>query len=314
MTYRTAADRIRWFSFLNDTNETIPGFAIMSLKNAASDNFPDTNRARDGQLVWHIRKPSAEDEALQLASRHCFNGPTNVPPGRYGRCTFDLPAQVLHDGRNDSMGYSTYVGPKADSWYVWSTRGAGAFLGLGHDRTQTYQLKGKTLGETVHVAWIGSAMTAVTLSYAHAVLGSSIYAGEVAQLSSSTLQGVTVEERDEGHSFKVAQRGTYHVTLHATIKGTDTERGDLLWLGVKHTLSISTPTLFSVTREQLAIYDEYDNIVYRDNQNVAGACAVELDDDAEVWVANLGAFDLSVTHSKFALHRLTDISQESASE
>src|SRR6185369_15596967 len=89
---------------------------------------------RGGQVIWDVTKPNKKGAARQDPSEFVFNGPIACEPcgpAAYGECTDDLPAQVLHNGTNDSLPNGTPCGPTPDQWDVLS--GGTAWHCISHD-------------------------------------------------------------------------------------------------------------------------------------------------------------------------------------
>lgn len=113
----TPTNSIRWLSCKNITSpaETIPGFALMQVRG---------QEEVERQVVYGVAKPSGYIEASQNPAELMFNGPTPIPPGKFGAATQDFPARVLHE-RSESGGAGIAMGaacgPRRDSWKAWST-------------------------------------------------------------------------------------------------------------------------------------------------------------------------------------------------
>ena len=129
--------RVRWFRFLNSTDEEIPPHACM---------WAFGGYAGEDGHIWRAEKPDSPQEQYQDVSELMFNGPESVPPQgsgatvpghvgkvHFGRGTFDLPAQALmlksellslgsdQTGLADGALGRVYVGPKARSWLLWGS-------------------------------------------------------------------------------------------------------------------------------------------------------------------------------------------------
>lgn len=129
----TDEQRIRYQPCVNVSSYDAPPFAAMA--RAAVQLV-------DGANVWSVFRPTAEHEVRQNATDIVFNGPEVLPAGKTGRCTVDFPARCLHlksdtifaNVTTSSTGgfQSTYfVGPKADSWLLWSGGSAFTWLSAG---------------------------------------------------------------------------------------------------------------------------------------------------------------------------------------
>lgn len=164
----TLAD-IRWRPVRNTTDETIPPFAVMAFyasrradgsvyrpyEDGEQSNL-SSQEVRDGQVIWLVKKPGEQDEALQQPALLIFNSALEIAPGQYGLGTQDWPAPALMGDGDGSDYYSEssstsdeagegYVfgqcGPKADSWGLHGT--GAAFRILSPDETE--QLPGRKI-------------------------------------------------------------------------------------------------------------------------------------------------------------------------
>jgi len=162
-TGRGTVDDRRWLPVRNTTRETIPPFALMALYASAREDGSiyqpyetgeqrnySSQEIRDGQIIWLVKKPGTQDEALQQAAMLMINSAAEIAPGQYGLGTQDWPAPCLFEaGSGSSSFYSgsgsivgavndSYVfgpcGPKAGSWKL---DGSGnAFLFTSPDETE----------------------------------------------------------------------------------------------------------------------------------------------------------------------------------
>lgn len=113
----TPFSSIRWLSCKNATSpaETIPGFALMRVTG---------QEEVERQVVYSVARPDLYIEQSQNPAQLLFNGPTPIPPGRYGSATQDFPARVLHEKSDSSdsvVGLRGTCGPRRNSWKAWST-------------------------------------------------------------------------------------------------------------------------------------------------------------------------------------------------
>ncbi len=88
--------------FKNDSDETVPPFAIMQISSV------DGVELGKAQLV-HIIKPDGDGEA------YMFNGPLAVRTGKKGRGRLTMPVVAKCNG---TLAIGDVVGPAEDSWAV----------------------------------------------------------------------------------------------------------------------------------------------------------------------------------------------------
>jgi hypothetical protein len=103
--------------FINISDETIPGFALMTSEGVS--NCQNT----DGLLVLLMSKPTQNYHRF-----YYVNGPVPVPYGRYGTCSLGLHDIVLW---SDPAGWTAgrTCGPKPDDWGLWLDRPGFRLLG-----------------------------------------------------------------------------------------------------------------------------------------------------------------------------------------
>lgn len=88
--------------FKNDSDETVPPFAIMRVTLI-------TGLALDGSQLFHCNKPNS------TGVTHIFNGPFEVRKGKKGRGRMTMPLVARYKG---SAGGGVSLGPVNDSWAV----------------------------------------------------------------------------------------------------------------------------------------------------------------------------------------------------
>lgn len=106
----------RWVSFRNDASETAPAFAVLQPSGATTVH---------GQTVLTMVKPNSTPADI------CFiNGPQDVPTGKYGSCTCDLPCYALY---NDALSpaVNQIHGPKSGEWKLFNQRSGYTILSSG---------------------------------------------------------------------------------------------------------------------------------------------------------------------------------------
>jgi len=106
----------RWCSFRNDAAETAPAFAVLQPSGATTVN---------GQTVLTMVKPSSTP-----ADIYFINGPQDVPSGKYGACTCDLPAYALYNTAI-SPAINQVHGPKSGEWKLFNQRSGYTILSSG---------------------------------------------------------------------------------------------------------------------------------------------------------------------------------------
>lgn len=134
---------IRWLPVFNATSpkETIPGFALMAVAGGVVLN---------GQHVFNVAKHDSgiASESNQFPSRMIFNGPTPIPPERYGQGTQDCPARALIEAEDmDFSEAETAIhewGAQDDSWYLKPVA-RGPFHDIGLDRSTVPLGSGESL-------------------------------------------------------------------------------------------------------------------------------------------------------------------------
>jgi hypothetical protein len=115
--------------------EIVPGYDIGLLHTFGQVNV-------GGQAVWDVLIPDAPAEYDQNQHFLVCNGPQPILPGKYGFCTQDWPARVLHYDTSNGAPELIYtndmrLGPKAGSWCAWN-RGFlddSCFQLISHDAT-----------------------------------------------------------------------------------------------------------------------------------------------------------------------------------
>lgn len=233
MSFESPRDRIRWIPVRNmqDGKEgraklTIPGFALMMLNVADRDRYFTQDR-EDGAVVFRVYRPDAEAQARQDPAMLIVNGPTPIPPGKDGKGTQDWPAQVLHNGAEDSLPNGVPCGPIADSFYVWS--GLSAFTCQSHDICRA--APGKENG--IHTVWISPGRPNLT-PLSILIGGENVEAD--AQVGLEQPSSVQL-----GHESSVPRAivdtwiraaGYYLVSVSATLSSTEADEGDVLRLRV----------------------------------------------------------------------------------
>lgn len=147
----------RWLPFKNETQETIPAFAILALPPLSGSEDSRTPGMTEDDFWFHHRKTergnilkafkhNAHTAARGVASLCAVNGPLAVPAGGHGECTQDWPTRVLHDGRHDYLPNGSLCGPVDDKWYV-SQLGTG-FTCISHDLSTAVR------DRSVHLVWV----------------------------------------------------------------------------------------------------------------------------------------------------------------
>jgi hypothetical protein len=114
MTYVPAANSIRWLSFRNQSEEPIPGFAVLR---------PTGVITVEGQAVLTVAQPNSSGGGF-----HLFNGPFPVAAGGFGSCTVDFPCFAAYDTA-DVPALGEEWGPQAGSWAL--TKGNTGYRILG---------------------------------------------------------------------------------------------------------------------------------------------------------------------------------------
>jgi hypothetical protein len=104
----------------------------------------------EGDVVWTIERPNAEDCSQPDSARFMFNGPFATPAGGTGIGTFDFPAQVLHNGAGDTLPNGYACGPVADTWFVMRGQ-LGQFICISHDASHPTHVGSQS---SVHAVWV----------------------------------------------------------------------------------------------------------------------------------------------------------------
>lgn len=145
----TFDQRIRWWSFENKTSLEIPPYAIMQLAPVIVKGQPSRHLCQfnhNGEVIWNVQQCDDDAASRQNPAEFMFNGPVACRPHGRARGTFDLPAQVLHNGISDTLPNGYPCGPVADAWYV--LQGRPAFVCRSHDATEA------SGGSGIHTVWI----------------------------------------------------------------------------------------------------------------------------------------------------------------
>lgn len=200
--------------------KTIPGFALVMLDPEDGNDF-FTVDLKDEQAVFRGWQCTTLGATLADPAMFVVNGPTPIPPGRYGHCSQDWPLQVLHDGSGDRLPNGIPCGPVAGKWEVYS--GRGPFTCQSHDPCRP--LEGRSAG--VHTVWIspGSQQARPTLgaSGAATVGNGEIITATEAEVSVSSL----VELRSDG-SLRLYAEGYWWVSAAATLSSQTASDGSYL--------------------------------------------------------------------------------------
>lgn len=153
--YTNPDQSMRWIPIKNMTSETIPAFACFSTQAFNRDAGGGwTYEKKKGRLYMRVFKPAEYHEQVQLPAFHGFNGPSPIPPGKFGVGTRDFPCRALFDGKNYQATAVSLLGPKKDSWYLRT--GGNCFVSNGVDPSfpvlKDYSGSRKT--ESIHTMWI----------------------------------------------------------------------------------------------------------------------------------------------------------------
>lgn len=100
----------------NDSNETIPGFAVMRVTGAAHDAA--------GQFYLRVDKP---DDSFQ--TYYLVNGPFPIPAGKFGVADDDYPCYAAYDDGSGTPAFGDSWGAKSGSWKLAPNRDGFDVLG-----------------------------------------------------------------------------------------------------------------------------------------------------------------------------------------
>lgn len=275
--YGSSRGAVRWIPFVNKSGETIPSFGLIALANESQ--FGRTN---DGMRIAY--KPSAIHESLQNPALHAFNDEKPVPPNGKGNCTSDFPAMALHDGTSDSLGPGAPCGPKANSWYVWST--GRAFLIEDHDPTFAVKSGSGAQWDNLHSIWVGchnsftfpgtgivwqTSSSSTPLATGECLFKNLIFDSETSirfpgqvVLGTNVVDGFTVTD---GGIF-LSRAGWYNGTVSATVRRTVQGGTHGLYMTIERPPESEELTKFLAWRKQQDEIDEYGNVVVEGYENI----------------------------------------------
>lgn len=153
--YTNPDQSMRWIPIKNMTSETIPAFACFATQAFNGDAGGGwTYEKKNGQLYMRVFKPSEYHEQVQLPAFHGFNGPSPIPPGKFGVGTRDFPCRALFDGKTYQATTVSLLGPKKDSWYLRT----GGTCFVSNDLDPSYPIlkdySGSRKSESIHAMWI----------------------------------------------------------------------------------------------------------------------------------------------------------------
>lgn len=97
----------RWLAFRNDASETAPAFGVLQ---------PTGFTTESGRSFVKITKPNSTP-----ADFYFLNGPQDVPQGKYGYCTADMPAFALYNTAV-AINANQVHGPKSGEWKLFNQK------------------------------------------------------------------------------------------------------------------------------------------------------------------------------------------------
>lgn len=100
----------------NDSNETVPSFAVMRVTGASNDAA--------GQFFLKVDKPSDSFETYYLV-----NGPFPILAGKYGVASDQYPCYAAYDDGLGTPAYGDSWGAKSGSWQLAPNRDGFDILG-----------------------------------------------------------------------------------------------------------------------------------------------------------------------------------------
>ncbi len=292
--YDSPTQRQRWLSVVNRSDEQIPGFALLRLDRIINTHI--SQELLDGQAVYKVYKPDSDSEAMQNPAMLLVNGPTPIPPGKYGKATQDWPATVLHDGKEDGLPNGFPCGPKADSWYVWS--GGAAFTAQTHDIARPVTAP----ADGVHTVWIGlgngknqGSQIGVTGG------GTGVAVNDFIPLFGTQIAD-GAEINSGGDGVKITKAGIWFVSASATLSSTTAPRGSHLRMSLyKNT----TWTGFLGYRLQDIEEGEYGDEELTTAENVCFPAILDLEVDDELKLKNDGGYETDYGSAILVAHKLS---------
>jgi hypothetical protein len=311
-TYRKG---LRVARFYNETNQTIPSFALMQLKrplnrpsnpsiydpDAEEDEFFCQEQLNE-DVVWSASICDEEAAARQNPAQFAFNLEKPIPRRQTGEGTFDTPAQVLHNGDSDSLPNWRACGPVAGRWWVLS--GGSAFTCISHDACQVVGSR------SVHTVWVrpNSRNSAANLK----AQGSSVSADAYVPLHEIESSGIDIED-----PWAIVRRsGMFQFGFAAKVSSTDAPRGtDLLlqiWKRSGETGAINS-TIWWGDRDQDIEEDQYGAQILYTGENVAFTGWENLNRNDALAIRNLSGVHLTLTRSSFWMLQ-TAVFREAASQ
>ncbi len=122
---------VQWFTFRNDSGETIPAHSFIREDKGSKDD--------DGQIWITAKKPNASG----LGKDIYVTGSLAVPDGGWGVCTNSRIVAVQYDD-TDAPIAGDVIGPKSGSWVGWKDQPGAKVL----------VMKAATEENEINLAWI----------------------------------------------------------------------------------------------------------------------------------------------------------------
>lgn len=141
----TELEGLRWIPFSNNYGGVIPPFAIILAETSSYDE--DFGREILNCTI---------SQTYGAQYSHYVNGPTPVKEGGKGVCTNMFPLPVLYDESDGPLDYGDTVGPRANSFKVFSR--TGGFRVVGSPRN------GVVLVESRPMLWMKVKNTTVPIT------------------------------------------------------------------------------------------------------------------------------------------------------
>jgi len=328
---QTFDQRIRWWSCENTTDEDIPPFALMQLKKPLDlktawqlnlEEDPETCQLSDaGEVVWYVSKCDDEAAERQEPAQFVFNGPTPIPRRRpnvnsrlfRGRCHQEYPAQVL-GATFDSW---QTCGPRSGNWHLNSGVTRSAFVKISRDAANP------TSGGTLNTIWVRPGRVDLTTMSQHTITGmgpdtymplvNSAFAPKFPDPTAMTPGYQVVGGGQVG--VDVPLTGTYAFGFNCSLRGNDAAipNGATLIIALYKQLDDDMDEHFtghSVIRREDQEIDQYGNVLYQSQENVAMTGLIGMLAGESVALKNVSAYAIIVSRANFWLRRVSGYDAE----
>lgn len=305
----THARSIRKLRVFNETNDTIPAYAIMQLKrplNRESQSFSIDAEPHEffaqfrnrEDVIWSVSVCDEAGASRQNPAEFAFNLAVPIPKRSYGEATQDCPAQVLHDGRRDSLPNWKKCGPRRGAW--WVSSGGSAFTCMSHDVSDAAGRGG------LHTVWLYPRGQAASAHGRFQLQSTTISDGDYVPMTASPTNAENVVN-SEGW-VTVRQGGLYAIDTSLTLGSPAAPRGTTLTVQLYRKNADETiDATQAIGQRSLDLEeDQYGSEIHRSHENVAFPALENLASGEGVRVRNVSGYSVTVGVPRLRIFRIAD--------